>query len=202
VLIGVTGAVVFLVMFFAALGGHVSLPRSFATAHLRASRGNGYEPKYTHANGEQLVMVYVGSARCVWANDPQLPKLVEQAKLALETQAARRGWSFEAIGIAVDWIPEEGLDHLRRLGRFDEVSAGYGWANLAAAEFFNDRVPEPAATPEVLVLRRSLTMPNSLDGPSGYVLANQQVVARKSGLVELRRWVQDGALVPALPAEP
>ena len=39
-----------------------------------------YMPRYSHISGQELVMVYVGSSTCLFANDERLTPLVEQAK--------------------------------------------------------------------------------------------------------------------------
>jgi hypothetical protein len=100
---------------------------------LRLHRSTGldptsnYTPPHQSETGPQLVMVYIGSASCAGSNQPALPRAVERLKLRLAGYAKHEAMSFTAIGIALDWAPHSGMEHLEKFGRFDEVAAGYNW---------------------------------------------------------------------------
>lgn len=157
-----------------------------------------YEPSYRHVDGRQLVMLYFGSANCAWSNGDQVRRAVRHTARSLAEQARRRGWSFEAVGVALDWSPDEGLKHLRRVGSFDEVSAGNSWANMLATRFYSGQSGEPAATPEILVVLRVLRRPNRAEGVLNHVATRETLVTRKSGLVELTQWAAEGSPLPPL----
>jgi hypothetical protein len=150
------------------------------------------------ANGEQLVLIYFGKAHCAWSNRPEMPELIETAKLHLATLAAAKGWSFEAMGVALDWSPTDGLAHLSKFGSFDEVAAGFNWANASALRYFADRIPEPTATPQILVLRRTLLKPDFSAGAFTYRAVNERLVLRKVGVFEIHQWVKNDLPVPGL----
>ncbi len=67
-------------------------------------------------------MVYIGSSTCGYSNDSSLPKLIDDAKIKLQRMAIRQGWSFSAIGVSRDWIPEQGVDHLGKFGGLTKSS--------------------------------------------------------------------------------
>lgn len=199
VLVGAVSALAFLAAFLGTRSGAVQAALLRRAHRGGTKEGGGYRPPNVRANGTQLVMIYFGSAHCAWANDPDGPALVQQVKSSLEAQARRRGWSFEAVGVALDWEPEEGLEHLRRFGRFDEVSAGYSWANMLALQYYGDLRTEPVSTPEILVVRRTLRRPDFVSGAANYSASGGQLLLRKAGLHELRSWARQGSPLESLP---
>lgn len=200
VVLSIASAAAFVVAFLATFTGYIPLRRIWGSKEARPVAQEGYRATGAHVDGEQLVLIYFGSSRCVWSNSRELPEIVERLKVAMERQASRRGWSFESVGVGVDWIPEDGLDHLRKFGRFDEVSSGYGWGNHTAMTYFNGQPVPLASTPEVVVVRRNLRRPSLVEGVANYAVAHGQVVVVKSGLTELQRWAEAGAPLPPLPS--
>jgi len=194
---GAAGLAVLLLGFWATYTGPMRVPlqRLF-----RSNRPAAYSPRHATVAGPQLVMIYFGSAHCGWSNDRAIPGLVERIELTALQRADSLGWSFEAIGVAVDWVPREGLEHLRKTGEFDEVAAGANWANALVMKYFGERQPDPVATPQVLVVRRNVVKPTSAEGTFNYSAHNEQVLVRKLGVFELQRWVEDGVPIPGLPA--
>ncbi len=59
------------------------------------------------------------------------------------------------MGVARDIVPEKGIEHMSRFGRFDEMIAGMGWRNTGLAKYVYGELPGPAATPQVIVTTRS-----------------------------------------------
>ncbi len=94
--------------------------------------GDRYRPAYTRQEGPHLVLAFVGSSRCHWSNVPELPAAIEELKLALARLADEQGLAFKAVGIAVDWMPEQGMEYLSRFGKFDEVSVGFKQSGIPA----------------------------------------------------------------------
>ncbi len=79
-------------------------------------------------------MVYIGSSTCGYSNDSSLPKLIDDAKIKLQRMAIRQGWSFSAIGLSIDWIPEQGF----------------------GAQLYLNKMPGINGTPQILVLGRQM----------------------------------------------
>lgn len=159
-----------------------------------------YVPDRTHTDGAQLLMVYLGSAFCGWCQDEHLPEAIESVKIALASQAHRAGISFKAVGLAVDWSPEAGVDHLQRMGLFDEVAAGDSWANTLAMEYVWSDESSVPATPQVLVYLRWLISPeDSIRARHGE--SRKTLLVSKVGLQSILEWVQSGPTVPRLTSE-
>lgn len=174
--------------------------RGFIRTPFPAHDRDTYRPKYKDVSGNQLVMIYFGSANCAWSNHTDSPTKLERIKLALERQATLRGWSFEAIGVALDWNPLEGIRHLSEFGAFDEVSAGNNSANAVALRYFGSLILEPESTPEIIVIGRTVSKPDFVHSFT-YRTNNERIIMRKVGLVEIDRWLSIGAPIPALKLE-
>ncbi|HET8701528.1 MAG TPA: hypothetical protein VFL97_07675 [Nitrococcus sp.] len=136
-------------------------------------------------------MIYFGALHCAWSNQPHADRLLESIKLRLSDVALNRGWTFEAVGVALDWNPDDGIAHLRSLGKFDEIATGYNWANGFAIQYFGDRLPGPKATPQILVVRRTLVVPDFVH-TFNFKTAHESIVARANGVVAIRRWMRAG----------
>lgn len=138
----------------------------------------------------RLEMVLVASATCGACANPRLPKLVEAAARELARQSAVAALGFSTVGIAVDPSPEDGIDNLRRFGKFDQLIVGGGWESLGAFEYVWDRHPGQAAVPQILVAYRTVeSVPTRILGVKSTVLA------RVVGLDELQAWARQGFLL-------
>ena len=148
-----------------------------------------YVPMARQDSGDELVFVFVGSSRCRWSNDPQLPSLVKKGRTAVTAQAIEASMGFAAIGITSDVVPESGVEHLGRFGGFDQVVTGMGWRNVGLMKYLDG----PAATPQVLVLARSVVVE-----AGHWEVRNERLLVRRHGLSGIRQWVKDGSRVPGL----
>ena len=150
-----------------------------------ASAPNQYLPSFRTPHEHDVLLVYIGSSTCGFSNNPELPDVIERAKVALQQHAADAGFSFSAIGVSVDWDPARGYAHLVKMGRFDEIITGrrlWGMGTSAWQEFI-------VGTPQVLVVRQAT---NEQRLP----VASDNVVVRKVGLGPISNWVDVGAPLP------
>lgn len=158
--------------------------------------GDAYQPRYRREAGRQLVMVYVGSQSCGASNHESLPAAVEAIKLRLANYAATHELSFKAEGVALDWSPERGLDHLGRFGLFDELSAGYNWGSSSALKYlWADGQVDPV-TPQILVYEREFIAPRDTTDILLYEERNRRRLAVASGPREIMDWADAGAISP------
>lgn len=177
------GAVLGLVLAFMGL---VPIPE--VRWKLPAKEAGEYRPESRLSSGEELAIVFVGSSACAWSNRPELMRVVKNLKTTLAGRAAAAGIGFSAVGVARDIVAERGIAHLAKFGRFDEVMSGRGWANTGIQKYLYNTMPGPGATPQILVLARSL------DFSTGHVaIVDERVLARKVGLKEITAWVDEGA---------
>ncbi|MBL0889710.1 MAG: hypothetical protein K2Y26_06565 [Gemmatimonadaceae bacterium] len=103
--------------------------------------------------------------------------------------------SIVKIGVASELSAQAGVQHLSAMGVFDEVAAGQGVLNHANSHFVALRHPGLQATPQVIVLKR--TIPEAPTGGIDQAGVQEQVLVRKVGLRELELWISQGTPLPA-----
>ncbi len=114
---------------------------------------------------------------------------MKDAKRLVAGRARDGGMRFSAVGIALDADASLGWGHLRKAGRFDEVSTGMGWANSGADKYVFGALAGPASTPQLLVVERLVNT-----GPDGRrEVESERVLARKGGATAITSWVSRGA---------
>lgn len=157
-----------------------------------------YTPNYDAPEGRELAFIYIGSSGCAASNRLFLPGAIKQLKLLVQKQARARGRSFVAIGVAKDWNVEAGLGHLSKFGNFDMVMSGRNWLNIGALKYMWEEIPGKAGTPQVVVISRRVVKPEGKG--ASYGLRDPELLARKLGTKEIRRWLEHGAPLPPLEA--
>lgn len=101
-----------------------------------------------------------------------------------------RSVGFATSGVARDLVVRHGLEHLEKFGAFDEVTTGRGWLNMGVLEYIYGDMPGAAATPQVIVVERTVKR----DGEWG--IEDQRVLARRAGLDEIEEWAKEGSPLP------
>ena len=148
-----------------------------------------YRPSGRLASGEEVALIYIGSADCIWSNAPELRSLVEALKLGFRDRAMEEPWEFVAIGIARDMDPARGIAHLQEFGAFDEIMTGRSWGNIGLLKYIYGEMPGRAATPQIIVVARTF----QADG-GHYGLLDERVLVRAIGLDEIKAWALAGSL--------
>ena len=161
-----------------------------------------YVPDNTRHYGKEVVMVYIGSSDCGFANDPQLPGLIEEAKLAVQAKAYKSGFHFAATGVSIDWATERGIQHLAKFGYFDEIVTGRNWQGMGARYYIWGTLSGAASTPQVLVVVRTVEAPSPERPSQPYLVSDEFVAVRKSGVTEIAAWVDRGSPIPSDLMEP
>jgi hypothetical protein len=172
--------------------------RATARSQPRADVSRATPGSDTASVRRELVMVYIGSSTCAVSNRRELRADVRQIQRQLQARAAATGRTFVSLGVAVDRRADAGLRHLERMGRFDEVAAGQGWANAHARRYVWEEWPGIAGTPQIVLIEREIRVVR--DGPGGvnYASGPERLVLRKAGLWEIGRWREAGAPLPDL----
>lgn len=147
--------------------------------------------------GSQLMLVYIGSARCGWCKNPALPSYLATIRDSLAVRAVRQKRQLITLGIAVDVVKHEGIDHLNRVADFDQIAAGGSWLNEVMIDYVWSRWGAPSATPQLMVFSRLVVREASSEAVT-YRVENQQLLARKVGLYDIEAWVREGVPTPRL----
>jgi len=150
------------------------------------------------SSGPQLEMVFIGSPRCKWSNQPELPALINKIRSDLSILADSLGMSFNAVGIAVDWDPVAGLEYLAGIGQFNEMSSGGNWGNsMVLKHIWSDGSAVPS-TPQLLVYSRDLRVPSVGGAWASFAEINREKVFGKVGFQAIKGWAENGSQVPRL----
>ena len=110
--------------FIAATLGLMPIPRFDVSWSIPVRDAEDYVPSATLEEGEEIVLVYVGSSSCGWFQCPRDAGYIRDLKTHVRTQARASGRGFAAVGIARDAVAAQGIEHLEKFGGFDEVMAG------------------------------------------------------------------------------
>ena len=148
----------------------------------------GYTPSFTAPLDHEIVLVYFGSATCGWSNHPDLPGVIDSAKVMVRGHALALGASFSAVGIAIDWDTKDGVNHLDEVGHFDYIATGrkmHGLEGQAYLDFLE-------GTPQVSVLERTVQHPQG-EVPARF---DERELMRHTSLGRIANWVRSGASIP------
>jgi hypothetical protein len=136
-------------------------------------------------NGATLEAVFVGASTCAASRSSALPRDLKAALSLLRDSATAAGISFSTIGVALDWVPADGINWLKRIADFDEVIAGRNWANLGAIDYlWNDSLTVPAM-PQLIVAIRTVATDSAR-----VVASAPHTVLRLLGPGSLHDWVE------------
>jgi hypothetical protein len=185
------GIAVFAATFIVTYSHAVSLPY---LSHETAALETGIAVPMA-GSAPEVVFVYIGAAGCGPSNVPQLPRIVRTVRDAAAKQARTAGAGFRTIGIAKDPDARAGLEHLKKYGSFDEVSAGGGWLNLGTLKYIFSDLSGVGATPQVAVVLRTVQREGGVVG-----VRDERILARKVGVNELSDWANRGSDLPGLDA--
>jgi len=150
-----------------------------------------YLPEYLFSDGNEIALVYITSAHCFFSTSPEMPKLIEKAKLRARNEAIENGASFAAIGVVVDWNVNQGFKHLSQFGEFDEVIIGRNWFNTGARKFiYADTTVLRGSVPQLVIVSR-LNEVQRNDASSTYNIKEQNIIARYSGADEIEAYANN-----------
>lgn len=150
-----------------------------------------YEPIYSHASNNEINFIYIGSSNCKFSNTSAIYESVKQLKYLLSKRAEDLSLDYSAIGIAIDRIPEVGLDHLNNFGQFDEVISGNSWRNAGTLKY-NGVMGEESSTPQIIITLKTFSESNN------NFLLNEKKIQSIRGEKEIIEWFSNGASLPEM----
>lgn len=183
--------------------GAPAAPAPHPSASAEAPSDSSDEPPATARNpfaashGTNLIAFVITASDCGWATQPTIVEAVGRIRGEL---GSRYGDSFaqvKVVGVALDQDVEVGLDFLRRLGKgetknsFDQVIVGGSWLNEQIVKFvWRDGVAE-TASPQVLVVERTIDTSHYLSS-STIGVGSDRIVANPSGNRRILEWIDEG----------
>ncbi|MGD2218386.1 MAG: hypothetical protein PVJ64_16640 [Gemmatimonadales bacterium] len=149
---------------------------------------NGPNPDLERGTTEQIRMILIGSSACGAQRNEDLREAIEAAKRDLAERFTGEGKQFASTGVALDWRIEDGLEFLGAFGEFDEVIVGGNWLNAGAVRYIWRDFPGASTVPQVVVLKRSVTVSSSTIS-----VGEEELLARLAGTEQVMKWVDLGA---------
>jgi hypothetical protein len=137
---------------------------------------------------EQIRMIFIGSSACGAHRNEGLRAAIEAAKRGLAERFTGEGRQFASTGVAVDWQIADGIDFLAAFGEFDEIIVGGNWLNSGAIRYIWRDFPGSTAVPQVVVVKRSVTVSSSTIS-----VGEEELLARLAGAEQIMKWVDLGA---------
>lgn len=149
-----------------------------------------YTPSTSNPSGPELVAVFITAEFCIGSRQPHMPQTIERMKLLLAAQTAPARRGLAVVGVSLDWKTQAGIDHLAKFGAFDEMIVGRNWFGTGAIHFvWRDHAGQPA-TPQIVLLRREVTI-----GQIGVTATTDRELRRIVGAEAIKAWVDSGAVV-------
>lgn len=150
-----------------------------------------YTPEYKFNDGDEIALIYITSAYCRFSTSPEMPELIERAKLRARDEAIDNGANFAAIGVVVDWNVKDGFNHLSKFGEFDEVMVGRNWFNTGARKFiYADTTIERGSVPQLVIVSRVNDIQVN-ETRNIYNIKEQNIVARFRGADEIKEYANN-----------
>lgn len=156
-----------------------------------------YTPRHQNPGKREIVAYYIGSKFCGGSQNPAVKSAVRRALVRLQQQGDSLGLSFSAVGVAVDWKPEDGWEYLRSVSPFDEVTVGRNWLNSAAVERLWRAPGGRGLTPQIVIVVR-----NVHDDGRRLFFTPDEPVMRIEGGDTLMAWAARGAPIHLPVASP
>ena len=97
------------------------------------------------------------------------------------------------MGVAIDWVTDDGVDHLRQFGAFDEIMAGRKWQGTGAYRYFEE-IPGATGIPQILVLMRETAVADSTVSRPPVVQERQ--IHRVIGVHPIKDWINNTLPLP------
>jgi hypothetical protein len=131
----------------------------------------------------QFVVLFIGSSTCGASTRPELPEALQRIRAGLANEAEAQGATISFVGVATDWSLPAGLKFLSPFGPFNQVIVGDGWLNTATVTYVWRDLPGAAALPQIVVLRRDVTV-----RPEAVTISEDKLLIRKTGVDDLVNW--------------
>jgi hypothetical protein len=154
----------------------------------------------------EVLAVLISSSSCAGNAVDGFDAAVREMKDVLSARADSLGYSFSAIGVAVDWDVETGVRYLLQgvstsgeldFGPWGEIAVGRDWLNSASSLFALERGARWLAVPQVFILERTV-----IPQETHVAVTAPRLLLQVSSGDEIVTWAEGGFPVPDLSAEP
>lgn len=175
-----------------AAGYHLPTPEIQIDWGLEVEGQDEYRPSFSLQGGEEIAFIFIGASSCPAASKGDVISTVRTAKKAVGNRLDSLELSYTTIGVAKDWSTQEGINYLERLGKFNQITVGGNWMNMAIMKYVHDGISGQAATPQLLLVHRKV---RGIEAPT-FSIEKETLLLRKVGVNEIMRWASSGYPIP------
>ena len=179
----------FVIFFVVSFSGFLLIPKFDVNINLVEPKS--YTPSYNNKNGEEIVLVFIGSPNCSWSTKDSLKTALRASISDLHSYTIKNNYSYDVIGVSANWDVSSGTDYLTNITKFDEIIVGNNWLNSAGIKYFWGELAGKPSLPQVIVYKRSIRDFESRN----MRIENEELLARKIGH-EIYDWSSDGSPLP------
>lgn len=94
-------------------------------------------------DGTYLRLVYIGSSKCFYSNNPDTHHMIKAIKTNLESKLKKESIHFISTGLAYDYSHITAFDYLNKSGPYDELLVGGGSFNIGVIHYVSGSSPTP-----------------------------------------------------------
>lgn len=154
----------------------------------------------------EVLAVLISSSWCGGNAVDGFDSAIRDMKDVMSARADSLGYSFSAIGVAVDWDVETGVGYLLEgvstsgqleFGPWGEIVVGRDWLNSASSLFAVERGSRWLAVPQVFILER-MVIPHD----THVEVTTPRILLQVSGGEDIVAWAAGDFPVPDLSREP
>lgn len=140
---------------------------------------------------QEVIAVYLGTEKSDASSG--MTAAVQEMRVALARQARATNRQFVLRGVSLEPSAEDGIRHLARMGRFDEVSAGGTWMNSSALRYLGTTIGRDSmsAIPQVVLLERDVVRRQT-----NLEIGAEREIGRFIGTAAIANWTRRGAPLP------
>jgi len=154
----------------------------------RAHRAEGAESS-AKVTTRDLIVVYLSTQGVNYS--PEYRASLRSIRDSVTKHMNRLEQRLVMRGVSLEPMPEAGLRDMADLGRFDELSVGGNWTNLAVVRYLG---PEMGAgirdseIPQIVLLERDITH----DGSAKLTVGEERELGRIVGTGDILDWIKRG----------
>jgi hypothetical protein len=160
-----------------------------------------YQPDYITENSKELVAIVLTIESCGYCSLPETKRTIGKTIDKLSVKADSLDIGLLTIGVSLDWVIEDGFNHLKDISSFDEVIIGNNWYNSGGLKYIFDEMPGTPMVPQIVLTERIYDANTDSSGKiNGRIsgVKDERVIVRQLGVKQIEDWLNDGVPIPDL----
>ncbi|MTI89019.1 MAG: hypothetical protein FH748_13760 [Balneolaceae bacterium] len=132
---------------------------------------------YAIADSTYLVSVYLGCSTCVYSNTEEVISSSKTIIDKVKSITDSLGISYLSIGVSRDKNLNEGINHLLKVNKFNEISTGNDWHSVLLNHYIWDKGLVSSATPQLFFIKRRYSVDTTGSRRSIGKISDEEVIS-------------------------